>query len=64
MLKLLASLLVVGSLSACYSNAPHVVVEPADPIVGDLHCARPQLTILEAMYYSEESPAPVVCEAR
>ena len=64
MLKVLGSLLVV-SLCACYSTAPHqVVTEPADPIVGDLHCGRPQLTILEALYYAEESPSPVVCEAR
>jgi hypothetical protein len=65
MLKLLGSLLVVVSLSACYSTAPHhVVTEPADPIVGDLHCGRPQLSILEALYFVPDESAPVVCESR
>jgi hypothetical protein len=65
MLKLLGSLLVVISLSACYSTAPHfVAAEPADPIVGDLHCARPQLSIREALYFVPDASTPVVCEAR
>ena len=65
MLKLLGSLVVV-SLCACYSTTPHAVVaESADPIVGDLHCARPRLTILEALYaVPYDSEAPAVCEPR
>jgi hypothetical protein len=64
MLKLLGSLLVV-TLCACYTTAPHrTVAEPADPIVGDLHCARPRLTILEALYGPADDESPVVCEPR
>lgn len=65
MLKLLGSLLVIVTLSASYSTAPHAVVaEPADPIVGDLRCTRPQLSILEALYFVPDDSAPAVCEAR
>lgn len=66
MLKVLG-LLLAASLCACYSTAPHqLATEPADPIVGDLHCARPQLSIIEALYYAvpDESAPTGVCEAR
>ena len=62
MLKLLGSLLVVA-MCGCYSAAPRVVAEPSDPIVGDLHCTRPQLSIIEALYFVPDESAPVVCEA-
>ena len=65
MLKMLGSLLLV-SLCACYSTARHApVVEPADPIVGDLHCVHARLTIIEALYGGPDgSSGPTVCEAR
>ena len=66
MVKLLGSLVLVVSLSACYSTTQRpIVAEPADPIVGDLHCAKPRMTILEALYgVPYDSEATAVCEPR
>jgi hypothetical protein len=38
-------------------------IETPDSTVGDLHCAAPRISLLEALYFDPSAPAPA-CEAR
>lgn len=57
----LVSIVSVG----CVSSRPRVrYVEAPDPVIGDLHCTAPRLTILEALYSTPDAtPRPTVCDA-
>jgi hypothetical protein len=59
-------LVVIAMMCAgCLSQArPVRHVEAADPTVGDLHCAAPRISVLEALYSDPAAPALVQCEAR
>jgi hypothetical protein len=60
--KLLGLLLVASLCGACLSHArPAPRVESPDPVVGDLHCARSRLSLLEALY-GVQSEAPEACD--
>lgn len=65
MLKLLGPLLVASLCTGCFSQARQAhVVDAPDPIVGDLRCAAPRISLLEALYYGPYAPAPSEqCEA-
>jgi len=63
MLKIVGLLVIVAS-TGCFSHArPHYVEAPDQP-VGDLHCAQPRLTLLEALHYDPATMAQVQCEPR
>jgi hypothetical protein len=57
MLKLLGSLLVASLCQGCHAQPRHAqFAETPDPIVGDLHCARSRISILEALYQEPDAP--------
>jgi hypothetical protein len=64
--KLFGSIVLVAVASGCVAHArPVRVVEQADPIVGDLRCARPRMSLLEALYHAPDpTPVPEHCEPR
>jgi hypothetical protein len=56
----------VALVTGCLSHArPARVVEEPDPVIGDLRCATPRISILDALYHGPvPAPAPEQCEAR
>lgn len=56
LLGVVVAMMLAGCLSQARSRA--VVVEAPDPVVGDLHCQAPHMTVSEALYYV---PGPVQC---
>jgi hypothetical protein len=64
MSKLVGSLLVAWLCMGCLSRAQHGrVVEAPDPVVGDLRCAAPRITLLEALYFGPSAVEPQRCES-
>jgi hypothetical protein len=58
MSRLLGVLMLAAVCTGCVSQArPAHRVERPDPIVGDLRCAKPTLTLLEALYYVPSADA-------
>ena len=62
MKKLVFVLLTVVSVG-CVSSHPRVRnVEAPDPMIGDLHCTAPRLTIIEALYATPDAGLqPTAC---
>ncbi len=60
--KKLVGALIAAMCVGCLSHARPVRFVEADPRVGDLHCAAPRLSVVEALYIDPSTP--VECEAR
>jgi hypothetical protein len=60
---LLAAMLSIGTVGCAASHQRVRFVEAPDPIVGDLRCMAPKLTIIEALYFAPEAgPRPTQCQ--
>jgi hypothetical protein len=59
--KLIGALVLSMMCAACMSHArPAQRIEAPDPVIGNLKCSQPRITILEALYYTPDASTACV----